>query len=300
MLLSINYSHAAASLFQAGMINVDRFKCPAWPDAIAAASEVNDVYVHFPLRVGTGKGDAIDTETGAEADWIRIENFLLATNTPLINLHLGPTIDDYPNIPIDSTNPVHNERITEDLIKDINYVTSKFGASRVVLENVHNGNSKYLRSIFLPEFINTVIDETGCGFLLDLSHAQLSAKHLEVDVYEYTRQLPVGAIREIHVTGIHKFEGHWLEIAREAGFDQQVIDQYTGHYVDHLPMTEGDWEYLGWSVEQIESGKWAEPWTITFEYGGVGGMFAPITDGEVIQRQVPRMYELVKGAWSED
>jgi len=68
-----------------------------------------------------------------------------------------------------------------------------------------------------------------------------------------------------------------------------------GHYVDHLPMTGGDWEYLSWSVEQIESGKWAEPWTITFEYGGVGGMFAPITDREVIQLQVPRMYELVHG-----
>jgi len=295
MHLSINYSHAAASLFQAGMINVDRFKCPAWPDAVAAAREIHDVYVHFPLRVGTGKGDAIDTETGVTADWMRIENFLVATNTPLVNLHLGPTTDDYPHIPIDSANPAHIERITEDLIKDINSVTSKFGASRVALENVHNGNSKYLRSVFLPEFINTVIDETWCGFLLDLSHARLTAKHLEVDIYEYTRKLPVGAIREIHVTGIHKFEGHWLEIAREAGFDQQVIDQYMGHYVDHLPMTGGDWEYLSWSVEQIESGKWAEPWTITFEYGGVGGMFAPITDREVIQLQVPRMYELVHG-----
>lgn len=295
MLLSVNYSHAAADLFQAGIIEVDRFKCPAWPDAIEAALEVNDVYIHFPLVVGSGIGDAINTESGEPADWGAVETFMVQTNTPVVNLHLGPTIDDYPGISIDSTHPDHVQIIIERLIADVNSVIGRFGAERVVVENIHNGNGKYMHSVFLPEVISQVIEETSCGFLFDISHALLAAEFLGADIYDYINGLPTHKIREIHITGIHKFEGRWIKIAEEAGFDQQIIEQYRGHYVDHLPMTDSDWAFFTWSLGQIENGIWSEPWVITLEYGGIGGMFAPITDREVLQRQVPRMYDLVRG-----
>ena len=64
---SVNYSPAAASLASAGRVEVDLFKCPAWPDLVAALNV--PLYVHFALRVGLGISDAIDTRTRQPADW---------------------------------------------------------------------------------------------------------------------------------------------------------------------------------------------------------------------------------------
>jgi uncharacterized protein (UPF0276 family) len=293
---SINYSQAAAALHRAGEIKVDLFKCPAWPEAIKAALDAHNVYVHFPLTVGTGVGDAINIESGQPADWRKIEELLAETNTPFVDLHLGPAIDAYPEIPAESMEPAHIDLIRENLIKDVKSVVERFGPDRVIVENVHSGHGHHPRPVYLPEVINSVVEETGCGFLFDLSHAQLAADRLGVDIRDYIRGLPRGAIREIHVTGIHRFEGRWVEIAQKAGFDQAIIDQYRGQLVDHLPMTEPDWAFLSWSISQIREGIWGKPWVITFEYGGIGGMFAPMTDGEVIRRQVPRMVEMIKRA----
>jgi len=294
MLLSVNYSHAAADLFQTGIINIDLFKCPAWPDAIDAALEVNDVYVHFPLVVGSGIGDAINTESGKPADWRALEVLMEQTNTPVVNLHLGPTIDDFPDISINSTHPDHVQSIAGRLVTDVQSVIGRFGAERVVVENIHNGSGRYMHAVFRPEVISQVVEETGCGFLFDISHARLAADFLGVDIHNYISGLPTQKIREIHITGIQRFEGPWTKIAQDAGFDPLIIEQYRGRLVDHLPMTEADWTFFSWSLGQIENGNWGKPWVITLEYGGIGGMFAPITDGEAIRQQVPRMKEMVK------
>jgi uncharacterized protein (UPF0276 family) len=247
------------------------------------------------LNVGTGSGEAINTETGDPAEWGKIEELLEVTNTPLVNLHLAPSTDNYPDIPAESTEPAHVELLTEHLITDVNSVIRRFGANRVVVENVHSGHGKYLRPVYLPEVISRVVEETGGGLLLDLSHAQLAANHLGVNIYDYIEALPTGAIREIHITGIQRFEGRWVEIAQEAGFDQATIDKFRGRLMDHLPMTERDWAFLTWSIEQIKEGRWGKPWVIAFEYGSIGGIFAPIMDGEVIREQVPRLCDLVNG-----
>lgn len=75
MEFAVNYSLAAADLLREEQIQVDLFKCPAWPDLIAAAQEVHPVYVHFPLRVGAGINHAIDYEAVADRD-------VLATQIP--------------------------------------------------------------------------------------------------------------------------------------------------------------------------------------------------------------------------
>ena len=296
MLSSVNYSHAAAELLKDGSIEVDRFKCPAWPDSVREALEYNDVYVHFPLRVGTGTEGAINIEANQPADLDQVEALLVETNTPVVNLHLATMVEDFPEIPIDSLKPEHIEKITTSLVDDVNSVANRFGKERVVVENVYHGNGEHPRPVYLPEVISSVVNETGVGFLFDLSHARLAAEHMGADIYEYISGLPTGKTREVHVTGIHRFEGHWIDIAQKAGFDPQLIEQYRGRLVDHLPMTENDWTYLAWALVQIEKGIWGEPWVVTFEYGGIGGQFASITDSDVLSEQVPRLEKMVKEA----
>jgi len=116
------------------------------------------------------------------------------------------------------------------------------------------------------------------------------------DIYDYIGGLPTGKIHEVHVTGIHRFEGRWIDVAQEAGFDPHLIEQYMGRLVDHLPMTDKDWTFLAWALEQIKNGNWGKPWVVTFEYGGIGGPFASITDIDVLRTQVPRLVKMIKEA----
>jgi uncharacterized protein (UPF0276 family) len=293
--LAVNYSLPAAELLREERIRFDRFKCPAWPDLVATAGRDCPTYVHFPLGLGAGSRGAIDVETGQPADWAQVETLMAQTGTPLVNLHLTLTVKDYPDIPIDTRDPTHVEMLTGRLIEGVRTVVERFGPERVIVENVHHGRGRHLLPPFLPQTICRVVEETGCGFLFDLSHACLAAQDLGVDVYEYVGALPVERIREIHISGIQRFEGRWVELVRQAGLDDGLIQRYAGWVMDHLPMTGADWAFFEWAMGQVHSGAWARPWVVTFEYGGVSPPWEAITDADALAEQVPRLRAMVRG-----
>ena len=295
MLLAVNYSLPIADLLSAGRIRLDRLKCPAWPEVIAAARELSPLYTHFPLRVGAGSGDAIDTEKNLPADWAKVERMLAETGTPFINLHMSPILDDYPGIPAQAADPAFAKRLAENLIRDIRAVTRRFGAERVILENDHAGDGQLMRLALLPGLFTRVLDETGCGLLLDVAHARLAAASLGMDPRAYLGAFPLERAREIHVSGIQQCEAQWADLARLMDIDPAHIRQVVGPLTDHVPMLEEDWEFYGWALAQVHAGRWGQPEVIAFEYGGVSPLWESVTRAEVLAAQIPRLYELVKG-----
>ncbi len=295
MKLAANYSSPTSDLLQSGQIQIDCFKCPAWPDLVTTVQEIYPTYVHFPLRVGMGIGDAIDTETNQPADWRKVEKLLAQTDTPYVNVHLAPTVHDHPDMPVDMTDPVDSERLVESVLKDLRAVANRFGANQVIVENIHGFADINLRAAYSSELISRVLEETDCGFLLDLSHARLAALQLGLDAQQYVSGMPVSRIREIHITGIHRFEGQWVKRLRQAGLEDKLIQPFIGRWVEHLPMTGKDWEFFTWSMDQIHNGVWAKPWVVTFEYGGVSRLYKSVTDADVLAEQIPRIYSIVKG-----
>lgn len=293
MIFALNYSPQAAELLRQEKIRIDRFKCPAWPELIAAAGLLRPVHIHFPLKVGSGQKDAVDTETRAPADWSRVESLLRQTETPWVNLHLGASAGDCPDIPVASEDPAHLEMLFERAVSDVLTVTARFGPERVLLENLPD-DERRLRLALRPEFIRRVVEATGCGFLFDLSHARLAARALGLDVYAYMRDLPLAHTREIHVTGIQRFEGRWLEQARRLEVDPEFVEEQAGQWLDHLPMTEPDWDITAWALEQARGGQWGQPGLVSLEYGGVGFFFEAVTETAVLAADVPRLYGLVK------
>ncbi len=291
MKLAVNYSDATADLIRAGQISSDRVKCPAWPDLIPTAQGVLPTYVHFPLRVGLGIGDAIDTETNQPADWGKVERLLTQTDTPFVNVHLSLKTTDFPHIPADTRAQAHIEMLVEHLTRDVQAVVDRFGAGRVIVENVHDSWGANLRPAFLAQVIRQVVEETQCGFLLDVAHAHLAATHLGVRTREYINALPVAKIREMHVSGVQFVKGPWLELFRS--FDHSIAERFAGRQLDHLPMTDEDWALIEWSIQQVRDGRWGKPWAIAFECGGVSPLWELITDSDVLERQVPRLYNLI-------
>ena len=135
--------------------------------------------------------------------------------------------------------------------------------------------------------------ETGCGLLLDLAHVRLAARVLGVDVRQYAEALPVERIREIHVTGVQRVEGRWLERMQRQEVAPAEMQRLTGRLIDHLPMTGEDWSLCEWAMGQIRAGRWSRPWIVTFEYGGVGPLWEALTDADALRTQVPRLRRIV-------
>ncbi len=293
MKFAVNYSPETETLYHAGHIHVDCFKCPAWPDLVTDVQTRHALYVHFPLRVGMGIGDAIDMETHAPADWAHVEALLEQTHTPWLNVHVEPNTQDYPDIPVASMNPTHVEKLTTNIIRDISALVARFGADRVIIENVFDYAGEHLHAGFSPSVLQRVVAETGCGFLLDLSHAYLAAYYLGLDPYVYTQALPTAHIREIHVSGNQRIAGEWLTRMREAGIKEARLQKVKGYIHDHLPMTAADWAFVSWAMAQVHDGAWGTPEIVAFEYGGVGPVFQAFTDVEALAEQIPRLYQLV-------
>jgi uncharacterized protein (UPF0276 family) len=263
MQFAINYSKPAAQLVEQGDLDIDRFKCPDWPDLIAEANRLRPVAVHFTLQAGNGQIQ--------KTDWGMVERLLQQTGTDYVNLHLAPEISDFPGIPVNTRRAEERRLVIDRMITDVQSVVCRFGADRVIVENVpyRGEDGSVMRPAVDPDAISEVLTETGCGLLLDISHARIAARSLEIDERDYMAALPVDRLRELHFTGLHNLNGYWQ---------------------DHLPVLEDDWPVLDWGLGCIRRGEWALPAMLAFEYGGVGEKFSWRSDETVIAEQAPRLY----------
>lgn len=273
MKLAVNYSKEAEGLLQESKIDVDLFKCPEFSkEIIRQKEEIKPCYVHFGLNAGQNRMDKVN--------WQAIHDLRKHTNTPYVNVHAVAFAKDYPEMDILTTEPADKQRIIEVVVKDIQTVAEQVGMEHVIVENVicRGEGENMLKPIIEPEILTEIVERTGCGFLLDTAHAQMTSKSLNLDVKSYISQLPVTQLKELHITGIQQ--------------DQN------GRLRDSMPMTEDDWDIACWVLNHIANGDWPEPWAVAFEYGGVGPKFEWRSEKDVLAKQVPRLVNLLHGTVS--
>lgn len=270
MQFALNYSPQAFELIRDNAIDIDLFKCSSdFPELIPKAMTLRPVCVHFSLRTGRLEDSNFQPK--------EIEKLLQKTGTQFVNIHLGTLNEDFPDIPVNSEKETDRQRVVNSMINIINEITDCFGKENVMLENYpYHSNvrseSDILRATVDRRTINTVIEETECGFLLDIDHALVAAHSLGQDAKEYIEALPVKRIKELHMTGTRLKDG-WLQ--------------------SHLEMQKEDWEMFDWALENIATGKWSHPLIMAFEYGGVGKLFEWRSNEEVIATQVPEFQRMI-------
>lgn len=291
----MNYSLAANELLQNESIQLDLFKCPAWPETVTEARRYLPTYVHFPLRVDGSRSGPRNTETNDLADLNAIEAILKQSDASTVNLHLSPSTADYDHLAQDTTDSAYINRLLQDAINDIEILQRRFGEDKVIVENV-TPNGTVPHAALDPAIITQVIEATNSRLLLDISHARITALTLGLDERTYLAQLPVHRIGEIHITGVHLVDEAMIERFAYLNVDPQLVEQFRGRYLDHLPLTGDDWELFDWCMSHIRDGTWAEPWVVTFEYGGVGGIWEQVGQADVMREQVPRLFDMVKRA----
>ena len=270
MKLAVNYSEAAVYLIDKGDANVDLFKVPDWDDLIEEAQELRPVSVHFPFHVGAAR-ESVDLDRAAGQ--------MSRTGTESLNLHVVPSQERFPHLDVADVSPAAKSEVAQALTSDVAGYCERFGAAAVIIENViyRGPERKLLRSGIEPDVLGEVVSATGCGFLLDLSHALITARSLGMDEWKYLDSLPVHALEELHVSGIHLLEGGLK---------------------DHLPLTEDDWQYLSGVIGRIKAGAWPSPRQLAFEYGGIGPVFSWRSEPSVLREQLPRLAEMVASAAS--
>ena len=268
MLLAINYSHTAAKLVQSEQIEIDYFKTPDWDWLVKTANLLKPVAMHFTLETGNDSLGLVD--------WDKVNHLSQTTGTPYINLHLDARQSYYPEFSVDTTNPSEVERVFNIILSDVISVTDRFGPERVIIENSpyqgEEGNT--LRLCVQPDIITRVVNETGCGLLLDISHAIIAARFLSMKPDEYISNLPMGQLKEMHFSGIHH-------------------NRIRGRWMDHLSIQKKDWYWLDWVLKRINAGEWNSPWLLAFEYGGVGKAFKGRSNPHVIIEQVAELNEYI-------
>jgi uncharacterized protein len=264
MSFALNYSRCAARLLRAGEIQVALFKCPEWPDLIAATLKLCPCYPHFAFLAGRGQVQ--------KADWGLVHRLMDLTRAPHLNLHLGPRVTDFPAMALDSADPRDRDWLIAAMTRDVLFAQREFPPERIGLENLMwDPLPPWEIPLWAlrPEVIREVIGRTGCRLLLDLSHAGVTARRLGMTAEEYILSLPVDRLCEMHLSGTRLCED--------------------GLWRDHHPMSDDDWRLADWALGRIISGDWPAPSIITFEYGGIGPGFEERTDERVLRAQVPQL-----------
>lgn len=268
MKLAVNYSDEAALLLAQGRVRVDLLKSTEWPDMLAASQALCATYVHFDLRAGDGRL--------READWPGVRDLLARTASRHVGVHLCPMPAHFPGRAPDD--PTLQEDVLERLIGEVSLAVERFGAAGVLVENMPywGGADPYVvRPAVTPAVIRRVVEATGCGLLLDIAHARIAATTLGWDVRAYIASLPVDRLGEIHISGVRDVNGRTM---------------------DHMPLTDEDWDLTQWALDRIRGGDWAEPYVAAFEYGGTGKPFKWRSDSAVIESHLLRLAEMVASA----
>lgn len=206
-----------------------------------------------------------------------IEQLARTTNTPFINLHLDAKQSAFPNISVNTTDKSDIDYVYQYILSDVLTMVERFGSDRIIIENspFHGDQGNTLQLCVEPGLISRLIEETGCGLLLDISHAIITSIYIGMDPLEYLSKLPVHKLKELHFAGIHRIKGRWT---------------------DHLSILKRNWHWLDSVLERVRSGDWSMPWMLAFEYGGVGVEFEWRSKPDVILDQVPLLYKRVKSA----
>lgn len=200
MKIACNYYTETEQLYDVGSIELDYFKYPGlgfqtdiMKDLDAFESFCNKLTAKRPILLhGLCPAPQDLSSSSLQADFNdEITNRLIKiTKTPGLSFH--PSLSKLPDdVPFD--------KIFRTIIENAIFIREKYSDMEFVsLENCDNiqwGN------LIKPEIISRLLNETGCDFLLDISHAYCASRWLNIPFIKYLRMLPLEKTVEIHING---------------------------------------------------------------------------------------------------
>jgi len=108
--------------------------------------------------------------------------------------------------------PLYTEDLLSDYVANARALRDALGLP-LVLEPIPTYLHVPLPQLGEVEFVHRFYAESGCGMLLDVAHAWLSAHYAGVAPREFLAALPLERVVELHVAGVERdddLEGPWI------------------------------------------------------------------------------------------
>jgi uncharacterized protein (UPF0276 family) len=119
--------------------------------------------------------------------------------------------------------PLYTEDLLADYVRNARALREALGRP-LVLEPIPTYLSLGLPQLGEVEFVTRFYAESGCGMLLDVSHAWLSAHYAGVVPRDFVAALPLERVVELHVAGVEPdrdLGGPWIGAAVP---DRELLD----------------------------------------------------------------------------
>lgn len=161
----------------------------------------------------------------------KVKNFLDEIDAPWTSDHLCFTMVDHTNlnelIPLPFTrecvnNVVERVKVVQDVLQ-----------RPLLLENVTRYLTLSDREMSEAEFLTSILEESNCGLLLDVTNVQLNSIFHGYDAYEFIASLPLQRVGQIHLAG-------W-----EEEDDGQLIDSHDA------PVPDSVWKLFQQTLELV-------------------------------------------------
>lgn len=177
---------------------------PAVLDELEPAATSVDLVVH-------GVGLSIGSASGYSEDYLRlVEQFLQRFDAAWHSEHLG-----YVQVDGTALGTMLALPKTEDVLELVAGRIAEIQARiplPFLVENIVHLLPDYPGDYDDAEFLNELVDRTGCGLLLDVYNLEVDAKNNGFDIDGFLAELNLGAVRELHLAGGVEFEGMQVDV----------------------------------------------------------------------------------------
>jgi uncharacterized protein (UPF0276 family) len=263
MYIGCNWSESLKFLLEKDAVKVDYIKSGAWGtfnEDFAVMRSMRPILLH-----GLGYFEHTGMKNIETVDFNFANNLLKKCNSPHYGIHLAIENSD-----------MYDGMTDEDVYRRMCNIIQTFMKNLdvpLLLENVPD--SPQDRVVFdhypyiMPEQYNRIFNENCVSFLLDLTHAKITAEYHGWDVHDYIRKLPLDRISEIHVNG--------------SGFDKDGFPADT-----HESMKEEDYKLLQWVLCL------SKPEIVTLEYSGKEWEDQSTVISS-LEKQLNKIYNILQG-----
>ena len=236
MKLGCNDSLPLRFLLEQGEVALDFLKVGRLDEL---EEDVNAALAYRPalIHVGFGVGDS--AASYAKFDWNGFNALVRRSGSPHVAMHLEASTYNWRGNDLRVQSRAEVLQITEHLTSLCRLLQDKLECP-LLLENMDYMGSELkpgygvFRTSVEPALLWHLVQTEGVGVLLDLAHLRVTAYHLGLDVYAFARSLPLGKVREIHVSGPAHVPGLGLRD-------------------DHQELSEADYALLGWVLPRTNA-----------------------------------------------
>lgn len=182
-----------------------------------------DIRKHYRI-IPHGVCLSIGSTDPLDMDYLKtLRCFLDEIEAPWTSDHLCFTMVDHTNlnelIPLPFTTECVNNIVSR--VKQVQDIFER----PFLLENVTRYLTLSDREMKENEFITTILEESNCGLLLDVTNVYLNSIYHNYDAYEFISSLPLNRVGQIHLAGWEQ-DGDTLIDSHDAPVPPEVWDLF--------------------------------------------------------------------------